>query len=238
MLHGSTYPQILMEAGFKIIPGKEAEFIDAQNRMVPLGMEQPGFVAVYGGEIADSSWLYFSVRFASPQTMSAWHEHRGHKAMQRGAYDKWWTAMYIRKWQRPQGDALSGDRLLCETLIARDAPLGETDKATLKAAAAGLQQFNVKQFETLTGQYEAQPYQFVGPLDIAPTPAAKLYVLISHWRSADDLKAWQQSDSYKKLSELGHVSSEAFVPYAEPENRDLLRDDKLQRDWTLATKSA
>ena len=234
MLHGSTHPQILMEAGFKIIPGKEAEFIEVQNRMVPIGMEQPGFVAVYGGEIADSSWLYFSVRFASPQTMSTWHEHRGHKAMQRGAYDKWWTAMYIRKWQRPQGDALTGDRLLCETLIARDTPLTEADKATLKAAAAELQQFKVKQFETLSGQFEPQPYQLVGPLEIAPTPADKLYVMITHWRSPADFVAWQESASYRKLSEFGRVSSEVFVPYAEPEKRDYLRDDKLQRDWTLA----
>ena len=233
LLHDSTHPQILMEAGFKIVPGKEAEFVVVQNRMVPLVMGQPGFVAMYGGEIAGSSWLYFSVRFATPQTMSAWHEHRGHKAMQRGAYVKWWTAMYIRKWQRPRGDALDGDRLLCETLIARDAPLGEADKATLKAAAADLQQFKVKPFETLSGQQEPQPYQFVGPLDIAPMSADKLYVLITHWRSADDLMAWQQSDSYKKLNELGRVSSEAFVPYAEPEHRDFLRDDKLQRDWTL-----
>jgi len=30
------------------------------------------------------------------------------------------------------------------------------------------------------------------------------------------------------------LSSEVFVLYAEPEKRDLLRDDKLQRDGTLA----
>jgi heme-degrading monooxygenase HmoA len=237
MLHGSTYPQILMEAGFKIIPGKEAEFIEVQNRMVPIGMEQPGFVAVYGGEIAESSWLYFSVRFADPQTMSAWHEHRGHKAMQRGAYDKWWTAMYIRKWQRPQGDALTGDRFLVETLIARDTPLTGAGKATLKSAAADLQQFKVKPFETLSGQYETQPYQFVGPLEIAPTPADKLYVMITHWRSAADFERWQQSASYKELGKLGRVSSEVFVPYLEPEKRDFLRDDKLQRDW-MPSKAA
>ena len=30
------------------------------------------------------------------------------------------------------------------------------------------------------------------------------------------------------------LSSEVFVPYAEPEKRDFLRGDDLQRRWTLA----
>jgi heme-degrading monooxygenase HmoA len=235
MLQVSAFPLTLMEAGFKIIPGKEAEFFEVQNRMVPVGMSQPGFVAVYGGPIAQSDWLYFSVRFASPQEMHAWHQQRGHQAVQRTAYEKWWTAMYIRKWQRPKDDLSLGDRFLCETRIERDSPLSDVEASMLEAELARLAEFGVKTFETLSGQYEPQPYQLVGPLEMAPSAAPVTYALITHWASNADLSRWQDSASYRAIEELGKVTTETFVPFAEPGQRANLRHDKLQRDWTRET---
>jgi heme-degrading monooxygenase HmoA len=223
----------LMEAGFKIIPGKEAEFFEVQNRMVPIGMSQPGFVAVYGGPIAWSDWLYFSVRFASAHDMHAWHQHGGHQAVQRKAYEKWWTAMYIRKWQLAQGEVAAGDRFLCETRITRDTPLPEGDTRALKSALAQLSGLGASAFETLTGQHEPQPFQFVGPLEIAPSTGGTSYSLITHWSARANIDRWLESGSYGALARLGPVSTEIFVPYAEPHERANLRQDKLQRDWTL-----
>jgi heme-degrading monooxygenase HmoA len=233
MPQASAFPLTLMEAGFKIIPGKEAEFFEVQNRMVPIGMSQPGFVAVYGGPIAASDWLYFSVRFASPQEMHAWHQQRGHQAVQRKAYEQWWTAMYIRKWQRPRDDVYLGDRFLCETRIERETPLSDADTRALEAELARLAEFGVQPFETSTGQYEPQPHQFVGPLEMAPASAPATYALVTHWSSSAALARWQDSGSYRALQALGKVTSETFVPYAEPEERAYLRHDRLQRDWTL-----
>lgn len=227
--------QILMEAGFKIIPGKEAEFLEVQNKMAPVGMSQPGFVSVYGGPIADSQWLYFGVRFASAQQMEAWHQHRGHRAVQRSAYEKWWTAMYLRKWQRSADAALCGDRLFCETRINRESALSDSESHSLKSELLRLAELGAKRFETLTGQYDPQPYQLVGPLEIAPASAPVAYSLLTHWSSAADLSRWQESGSYKAIQKLGDVTSDAFLPFVETGAREFLRSDKLQRDWTLAS---
>ena len=235
MSQDSAFPLTLMEAGFRIIPGKEAEFFEVQNRMVPIGMSQPGFVAVYGGPIAASDWLYFSVRFASPQEMHAWHGQRGHQAVQRMAYEKFWTAMYIRKWQRAADGAAAGDRLLCETRIERETPLSNNESGALHAALGRLGEFGTKPFETLTGQYEAQPCQFVGPLEIAPAAAPVSYALVTHWSSTADIARWRESAPYRAIEALGRVATETFVPYVEPEERLNLRQDRLQRDWTLET---
>ena len=233
MSQDSAFPLTLMEAGFKIIPGKEAEFFEVQNRMVPIGMSQPGFIAVYGGPIAWSDWLYFSVRFASAQDMHAWHQHGGHQAVQRKAYEKWWTAMYIRKWQLAQSKLMAGDRFLCETRIVRDAPLSEGDARALKTDLSQLSEFGVEAFETLTGQQEPQPYQFVGPMEIAPSPGGTSYALVTHWSSQADVSRWLESSVHGALADLGKVSTETFVPYVEPHERANLRQDRLQRDWAL-----
>lgn len=232
-MESSSFPLTLMEAGFKIIPGKESEFFELQNRMVPIGMAQPGFVAVYGGPILESDWLYFSVRFANPQQMHDWHQQRGHQAVQRMAYDKFWTAMYIRKWQRPESGPQTSDRFLCETRIERDQPLTDAEAQALKAKLALLTEFDAKSFETLTNQYEPQPYQFVGPLEIAPASAPVAYSLVTHWSSSSDASKWQESSSYGEIRALGNTMTETFIPYTEPEKRQNLRSDRLQRDWTL-----
>jgi heme-degrading monooxygenase HmoA len=234
MHQSSVFPLTLMEAGFKIIPGMETEFFEVQNRMVPIGMSQPGFVAVYGGLIADSQWLYFSVRFATPEEMSAWHEKPGHRAVQRTAYEKWWTAMYIRKWQRPRAEVFNGDRFFCETRFERDSPMSDVDLRSLKAELEGLPKFGVKRFETHSGHYDLQPYQLAGPLEIAPASATVSYALLTHWASHADLSRWQDSPAYRAIRDLGAVTTEVFVPLPEVGERDNLRRDRLQRDWAAA----
>jgi heme-degrading monooxygenase HmoA len=86
-------------------------------------------------------------------------------------------------------------------------------------------------FETLTGEFERQPFQFAGPVLIAPVADKKLYLLTTHWSSADHFNAWQSSSPYRELQSLGEVSSELFVPLIETRMREHLREDKLQRDW-------
>jgi hypothetical protein len=86
-------------------------------------------------------------------------------------------------------------------------------------------------FETLTGQFEAHPFQFSGPLLVAPAADKVPYLLTTHWSSADHFNAWKSSISYRALQSLGDVSSELFVPLVETRTREHLRADKLQRDW-------
>lgn len=223
----------VMEAGFKIKPGQEQEFLAAQAKMVPVGMAQPGFVSVYGGPIADSDWLYFGVRFASQDQMDTWHNNAGHRAMQAPARGKWWTAVYIRKWRRPvEGDAF-GDRVFSETRIDRAEPFGDAAAAEARAALQSIAAHGAARFETLSGEFEPQPYQLVGPLEIAPSTAPASYSLLAHWRRIEDLRRWQDSPAYRRLGQLGTLQTEAFIPFAEPHARLGLRADRLQRDWTL-----
>lgn len=224
---------IVMEAGFKIIPGKERDFLAMQASMVPVATSQSGFVSVYGGPILDSEWLYFGVRFSSADQMDAWHHHSGHQAVQKMAYDKWWTAVYIRKWHSAApGDILS-DRLLCETRLTTTAALDDHQIHVLRSVLGELPAAGAKRFETLTGAFEPQPYQFAGPLEITPTPAGVTYALFTHWSSETALRTWQQSPAYLRLQGFGQVLSETFVAWKETGVRHRLRNDKLQRQWTL-----
>lgn len=223
----------VLEAGFKIIPGKEADFFAVQGRMVPVGASQPGFISVQGGLIADSTWLYFGVRFESKAQMDAWHRHSGHQAVQRMAYAKFWTAVYLRKWRAALPGETLGDRLMCETRLICDSPLDEAQLASIKSTLSGLGEAGAQRFETLTGEYEPQPYQFVGPVEITPAASGTLYSLITHWSSPAALRAWQQSNALESLKQLGQVSNDTFIAVVENEERDRLRSDRLQREWTL-----
>jgi heme-degrading monooxygenase HmoA len=222
---------IVMEAGFKIRSGQEEAFLTARDKMMPMAMAQPGFVSVYGGQIAKSDWLYFGVRFDAPETMDAWYNVPQHQAIQ-GASRKWWTAVYIRKWLAPPPADDLDCPVLAETRICPDTPLVAT---AIEEICNSLQSLSghAAPFETLTGQFEPQPFQLVGPLEIAPSPAPVLYSLFTHWQKCKDLRAWQKSSSYGDLTKLGEVTTEVFMPFAEPNPRPDLREDRMQRDWTL-----
>ena len=101
----------------------------------------------------------------------------------------------------------------------------------MRQALAELGAAGAQPIETLTGEFEAHPFQFSGPLLVAPDTGKVPYLLTTHWSSADHFNAWKSSGSYRALQSLGDVSSELFVPIVETWPREHLRDDKLQRDW-------
>jgi heme-degrading monooxygenase HmoA len=223
---------VVMEAGFKIRPGQEEAFLSARDRMMPMAMAQPGFVSVYGGPIANSSWLYFGVRFETPELMDAWYNVPQHQAIQ-AASKTWWTAVYIRKWCAPQTDDGHDGPVLAETRIYRDRAFSPSEAEETIGCLRSLEDFAVVPFETLSGEFEQQPFQLVGPLEIAPTPPATvIYSLFTHWNRASDLRAWQDSVEYASLAKLANLTTEAFIPFAEPNQRPDLRLDRMQRDWT------
>jgi heme-degrading monooxygenase HmoA len=229
----ATGPVTVLEAGFKMVPGKEADFLAFQGKMVPVAMEQDGFGAVYGGPILDSTWVYFGVRFDSAEQMDAWHHHPQHQAAQKSAYARWWTSVYIRKWRSPTPGEALGDHLMSETRLFVDTALNDARINRVRQALDELSAAGAVPFETRSGEFEPQSCQFVGPIEIAPLAEKVIYSLITHWSSADHFNAWKASGSYHALQSLGEVSSELFVAMKETQPRDYLRDDKLQREWTL-----
>ena len=226
----ATGPVAVLEAAFKIIPGKETDFQAYQANVVPLAAAQPGFRAAYFGPVRDTTWVYFGARFDSEEQMNAWHDERQHRVIEKSA-PYWWTALYLRKWRPPMPGEVLGDRLMAETRILVDAALDDTRIQSVRQALAELEAAGAQPFETLTGEFEAHPFQFTGPLVVVPAADRVSYLLTTHWSSADRFNAWKSSSSYRALQSLGDVSSELFVPMVETRTREHLRDDKLQRDW-------
>lgn len=220
----------VLESGFRIIPGKEADFLAYQATVVPLAMEQDGFWSVYSRQVWNSTWMYFGARFDSEEQMNAWHGEPQHRVIQKSA-PNWWTALYLRKWRPPMPGDVLGNRLMSETRILVDAALDDTQTQSVGQALAEVGSAGAQRFETLTGEFETQPFQFAGPVQRAPAAGHVLYSLIAHWFSADHFGAWKTSTSYRALQSLGDVSSELLVPMVEKRARKHLRDDKLQRDW-------
>lgn len=226
----ATGPLAVLEAAFRIIPEKETAFLAYQAPVVPLAAAQPGFRAAYFGPVWDTTWVYFGARFDSEEQMDAWHGEPQHRVIQKSA-PYWWTALYLRKWRPPMPDEVLGDRLMSETRILVDTAFDDTQRQSVRQALAGLGAAGAQPFETLTGEFEAHPFQFSGPLLVVPAGDEVPYLLTTHWSSADHFNAWKSSSSYRALQSLGDVSSEIFVPMVETRPREHLRDDKLQRDW-------
>ena len=103
----ATGPLAVLEAAFKIIPGKETAFLAYQASVVPLAAAQPGFRTGYSGPVWDTAWVYFGARFDSEEQMNAWHGEPQHRVIQKSA-PNWWTSLYLRKWRPP--DAGRGPR--------------------------------------------------------------------------------------------------------------------------------
>lgn len=226
----ATGPAAVLEAAFKIIPGKETDFLAYQASVVPLAAAQPGFRSAYSGPVRDTTWVYFGARFDSEEQMNAWHGERQHLVIQKSA-PNWWTSLYLRKWRPPMSGEVLGDRLMSETSILVDTALDDTQIQSMRQALAELGAAGAQPFETLTGEFAEHPYQLSGPLLVAPAADKVPYLLTTHWSSADHFNAWKSSSSYRALQRLGDVSSELFVPLVETRPREHLRADKLQRDW-------
>ena len=232
--HAIPQTRTVMEAGFTLREGIDEQFWRANNAAIPTAASQPGFVRVTGGPIANSSWLYFSGTWETPDTMDQWYWSRRHKPMQDAAFSKWFAKMYIRKWRLPADGEALGERIFCQTRVNRPDPLDDASVADLtRSLTAALGDLGASAFETLTGEREPRPFQFIGPVEEMPQTAPAGYLLLTHWPSADTARAFLHAPAHKTLADLGEASSELFVPIAEePGTRPGLRTDGLQRDWT------
>ncbi|MFF7945169.1 hypothetical protein ACFZC5_36350 [Nocardia gamkensis] len=228
-------PQTLtvMEACFTLNPGIDEQFWAAQEKFGPIAAASPGFVAVIGGPIANSPWLYFCGKWATPELMDQWYHTRAHTAVQNKAHETWFKSVYLRKWRLPaEGEEVQG-RVFSEIAIARDTRLSEEEKAALLSSLnESLPTFKARSFETVIGEFEPNPYQFVGPLEEFPEVAPVRYLLLTHWDSLSDLEAWLASPAVSKLAELGDFSAEHYLPiFHAAGERQGLTPDGFQRGW-------
>jgi hypothetical protein len=230
-------PQTLttMEAAFTLHENKELqeEFWRHQERMGPIAAASPGFVAVIGGPIQRSHWLYFSGKWETPQLMDKWQSEPKHKPMQDAAHSRWFASVYIRKWRLPEPNEPRNGPLLCEIAVARPDVLKQStiDKILDEIVGPSLHLHGARDFETLTGQFEKQPYQFVGPVQEFPVIAPARYLLLTHWATDEALQGWLKSDGAKQLSAYGEVSWTVSVSIKhDAGERKYLRPDGLQRD--------
>jgi len=230
-------PQTLttMEACFTLHEAKEIqeEFWRHQQRMGPIAAAAPGFLGVIGGPIQRSHWLYFCGKWESPTLMDQWQSDSKHRPMQDAAHARWFSSIYIRKWRLPEaGEPMAGP-LFCEIAIARQTPIeaGEVDKIMDEIVGPSVQKFGALPFETLTGVFETQPYQFVGPLQEFPALAPARYLLLTHWPSNDALQAWLHSGVIGALSGYGEVTTNISIAIKhDPGERKFMRQDGLQRE--------
>lgn len=233
----SRIPQTLttMEACFTLNPDEavQAEFWRHQARMGPIAAAAPGFLGVIGGPIHGSKWLYFCGKWSNPALMDQWHLDAKHKPMQDAAHARWFTSVYIRKWRLPaEGEPLAGP-LFCEIALARSEPMDDKtlDSLVREQIQPGLERAGPLGFETLSGQFEPRPFQFVGPLQEHPALAPARYLLLTHWADESALRAWLASGVLDQLAALGEVSTAISVPIRhERGERENLREDGLQRD--------
>jgi hypothetical protein len=235
MPNSTSIPQTLttMEAGFTVNPADAEEFWRHQERMGPVAAAAPGFLGVIGGPIARSPWLYFCGKWQTPDLMNQWYHDAKHKPMMKAAHDRWFGACYIRKWRLPaEGETISGP-VFCEIAIASEvASPADTIEASVDRIAAALPQFGPTPFETLAGQYELQPFQFVGPLQEFPQVAPVRYLLLTHWTSLEAATRWLASDVVKELTALGAVSSTLMILIRhQPGEREGLNADGSLREF-------
>ena len=150
----SDIPQTMttMEAGFTANEKHAEEFWPQQERMGPVAAASPGFVAVIGGPIARSPWLYFCGKWQTPDLMDQWYRDPNHKPMMQAAHDRWFGACYIRKWRLPEADEKIVGPVFCETAIAchEVAPPDKVERL-LDRITEAIIDLNPMPFETLMG---------------------------------------------------------------------------------------
>jgi heme-degrading monooxygenase HmoA len=228
-------PQTLtvMEACFTLNPGVDEEFWPAQEKFGPVAAAASGFLAVIGGPIANSPWLYFSGKWATPAEMDDWQHSRAHIGVQKRAHDKWFKSVYLRKWRLPADGEPAEGRVFSEIAIARETPLSEVEiTALLSSLNESLPAYHPRPFETAVGEFETQPYQFVGPLEEFPEVAPARYLLLTHWDSLAELETWLSSSATNVLRQAGDFSAEYYLPiYHAPGERERLTPDGFQRGW-------
>ncbi|GAA4861123.1 antibiotic biosynthesis monooxygenase family protein [Pseudonocardia benzenivorans] len=222
-----------MEACMTLRAGNEADFWATQERMGPVVASQPGFLAVIGGPIARSPWMYFSGKWETPDLMDAWYRSPDHGPVMKGAYDTWFDAFYIRKWRRPaEGEELTGPLFLETSLVPADALPQERVDALVTTLTAALPGYGTMPYETLPGTFEAQPFQFIGPVEEFPQQAPVRYQLNTHWATPAQLEKWLAGPEMAELATLGTVTNEVGVQiHHEPGERRALNADGSARGW-------
>jgi hypothetical protein len=163
---------------------------------------------------------------------AAAHHDRHHRVMQSKAYETWFDSYYIRKWRLPaDGEAASG-RALVETSLGREESLSEDELAkVLDLLGGSLPAYGPRPFETLVGEFEPNPYQFVGPLEEAPPLAPARYLLLTHWDSPEKASKWVDSSELGSLAEFGELASRVFIPlYHQQGERNYLSHDGMHRE--------
>lgn len=229
-------PQTLttMEACMQLAKGPEDRFWKAQEAIGGVVAAQPGFVGVIGGPIAHSEWMYFCGKFETSVDMDNWYKSRSHQPVMSRAHEEWFDAYYIRKWRVPEvGEALEGP-IFSEISLSRPTALSADELQTLfEAIDEGLSEFDTMPFETLAGKFENQPFQLVGPLQEFPQLAPARYLVLTHWRSAEEAQAWVESEAMEKLTALGDVRSDLHVQIVhKPGERNHLSGDGAHRGWS------
>src|SRR5262245_65514070 len=73
IMSGTPQTMTTMEAGFTVKQADAEEFWRQQERMGPVAAAAPGFLAVIGGPIARSPWLYFCGKWQTPELMDQWY---------------------------------------------------------------------------------------------------------------------------------------------------------------------
>ncbi|MGD9991298.1 hypothetical protein [Pseudonocardia sp.] len=227
---------ITMEACMILASGPEDQFWQAQERMGPIVAAQPGFRAVIGGPIAASGWMYFCGKFDSASDMDAWYDSRRHKPVMDKAHTTWFDAFYIRKWRELEaGEQLAGPLFNETAIVPAEALPAERVDALVDSLREAMTRHGALPFETLAGEYEGQPFQFVGPLEEFPVVAPVRYLLVSHWSGPEALDKWLSSPEYAALAELGEVTTETLVQVVhDAGEREGLKADGSQRGWSRA----
>lgn len=232
--HAIPQTATTMEACMILASGPEDQFWKAQERMGAIAAAQPGFEAVIGGPIANSSWMYFCGKFETPALMDSWYGSRQHKPVMNKAYETWFDAFYIRKWRAPDvGESLTGPLFNETAIVPTEALPQEQVAAHVDTLREAMTRYGALPFETLDGQYEDQPFQLIGPLEEFPVVAPVRYLLVSHWDGPAALEKWLASPEYAALADLGEVTTETLVQVVHATGeRDALKADGSQRGWS------
>ena len=223
----------ILDGGFRPRPEQIEAYHKRHEEFMPLAMSQPGFCETYGGPISGSPWWFFTAKFDTLENMERWQLNRAHIDVQDQARNVWWTGYYLRK-GRLLGLAESAEgRILCETFILRDSPLSTNEQHWADVTLPQVSEFPLVPYETVIGERIPTLYLFSGPVGIAPQYAPVQYVLLTYWRSTTNCSHWQESDNYRRISELGIVRSSRFVIIPERQSRMGLAPNRLQREWLL-----
>jgi heme-degrading monooxygenase HmoA len=220
----------MVEGGFQLRPELLEEYIRMHDAFEPYAIRSPGFKETYGGIVNNTNWGMFSSKFSSLTEMHRWHKDERHQKIIGLARSKYWTAYYIRKWQSYCANAI-GQEVLHELRLHRRSTLNSREYRIISEALSFLQNSNAICWERLSGMYADDRFLFAGPLTSKPVYAEAMFLIMTRWRSKEDLEEWTSHPLYKALSTLGDVDRYLWIPVIETEDRVGMRPDGRQVDW-------